>query len=245
MSNSQLSVYDVVILAGGLGTRLRSVIGEKQKVIAEVNKRPFLFSLLDALFVQGFRRVVLALGYQAQQVIEVVSSEPVFNSMEIVFSVENEPLGTAGGLRNAAALLKSEHVMVQNGDTFCDINYISFLNVHLNRSADISLAISKLYEHQDVGCIYLGDHNKIEKFNEKPNNFLCDAFVPYTNAGVYWFKKETILAMPPGERLSLEYDIFTNYESLKMYGFEIGNCFLDIGTENRFKRAHLFLQKGA
>ncbi|MDF3838052.1 nucleotidyltransferase family protein [Cupriavidus basilensis] len=110
---------EAIILAGGLGTRLREVVADVPKVMAPVAGRPFLEILLATLARKGFTRVVLSLGYLADKVMGHFGSS--FGSMELVYEVENVPLGTGGAMRAALNRCKSEHVFVFNGDTFLDL----------------------------------------------------------------------------------------------------------------------------
>src|SRR5437899_2628493 len=114
MSNNSLSA---AILVGGLGTRLRGIVADRPKVLAEVRGRPFLAYLLDQLVASGFQDVVLCTGYRSEQVKEVFGDG--YGPLRIVYSEETVPLGTAGALRLALPLLQSETILVMNGDSFC------------------------------------------------------------------------------------------------------------------------------
>ena len=114
---------DLILLAGGLGTRLREFIGCKQKVIANIDGVPFVLLLLKYAYQQGFRRVILALGYHSEQVIEIIASSKLPEDLEVLFSVEEARLGTAGAIRLASQYVQSKDVFIQNGDSFCAVKY--------------------------------------------------------------------------------------------------------------------------
>ena len=130
------------VLAGGLGTRLRGVVAAVPKVLAPVGGRPFLAHLLERLARGGVRHVVLCTGYRAAQVESAIGAE--FAGMEISYSVEPEPLGTAGALRLAAAHARTETLLVLNGDSFLALDYAAFLDAHRVRGARASMAVVHL-----------------------------------------------------------------------------------------------------
>ena len=128
-----------VILAGGLGTRLREVVADRPKVLAEVNGRPFLACLLDRLVDAGILKVVLCTGYMAELVRETCGNS--YRGTELLYSREESPLGTGGALRLALPLIDSDPVLVMNGDSFCDADLVLFARQHLSAAAQASLIL--------------------------------------------------------------------------------------------------------
>src|SRR5436190_1505274 len=126
-----LNKIDVAILCGGLGKRLRPTIGESPKVMAQVNGQPFLDLVLDYLYGQGSRRVILLTGYKA----EVIEQYYRQNSRQLTieFSREMKPLGTGGALKQAQGLIKSDPFILMNGDSFCKLDYRAFLDFHFQK----------------------------------------------------------------------------------------------------------------
>lgn len=118
---------EAVILAGGLGTRLRTAVPNLPKPMASVAGRPFLEIILTALARKGFSRVILSLGYMAEKVVSYFGDS--FADMSLVYEIETSPLGTGGALRRALAPCKSDHMFVFNGDTFLDLE-VSKLEAH-------------------------------------------------------------------------------------------------------------------
>ena len=130
---------DVIILAGGLGQRLRHVTGETQKVMAPIAGRPFLCWLLDSLIGQGARRIVLAVGYRAEQIEAAFGAS--YKGAAIVYSREASPLGTGGAIRQALALCETEDAVIVNGDTFFDVDLAALLQTHREKGAALTLSL--------------------------------------------------------------------------------------------------------
>ncbi len=225
---------DFLILCGGLGTRLRSVTGETPKVMAEVQGEPFLDFLLKYLIRQGARRVILCAGYRAESIAAHYKAK--FSQIEIIFSVENEPLGTGGALKNAAALVKNDHVFGLNGDCFTPVNYAKLLAFHQARKARATLVGVRVEGNKDFGTLVMNDKDEITAFKEK---FVTDE-VQYISAGVYCFNTPIFDLMPQG-RFSIEYDFFPKLIGDGFYGHKVDAPFIDIGTPERFEwaKAHL------
>ena len=149
---------DVVILCGGLGTRLREEIGESQKAMALVDDRPFLDIILDHLKKQGFQRVILCTGYQSSHVEDHYRNQDVGLSIE--FSNEAEPLGTGGALKQVQQMIQSDIFFVLNGDSFCPIDYQALLSFYLLKEALASIAVNTVSEASDFGTIGFDDNKK-------------------------------------------------------------------------------------
>jgi len=129
----QLQNTDVLILCGGLGKRLRTEVGDSQKVMARINDRPFLDILLEYLKFQGFKRCILCVGYKADLVEQYYSGHS--QGFEIAFSKEEEPLGTGGAIKNAREFVHSDQFFALNGDVFCAINYQEVMDFHLTNNS--------------------------------------------------------------------------------------------------------------
>src|SRR2546426_1458133 len=121
--SERLEQLTAAILVGGLGTRLRAVVADRQKVLAPVAGRPFLEQLLDQLTAAGLKRVVLCTGHKAEQVEQTIGRE--YRGMSIGYSREPEPLGTAGAFRQALSLLDTDPVLACNGDSFCEVDLLA------------------------------------------------------------------------------------------------------------------------
>ncbi|MBF0483073.1 MAG: nucleotidyltransferase family protein [Candidatus Omnitrophica bacterium] len=224
-----------VVLCGGMGTRLRSEIGEEQKVMVSFEGRPFLDYILEQIVEQGVHKVVLCAGYKSESVKNIVKRYP---DVDIVISIENEPLGTGGAIKNAETLISSDKFFVFNGDSFCKIDLKNFFEFHLSKDSLVSMAVAKVEDSKDYGRIILDPDQSVVSFEEKNQR----ASSPYVNAGVYCFSKEVLDVMPQGH-FSLEKDLFPRLTGMHTRGFILEKSFLDIGTPQRFKKAKELIER--
>ena len=227
-----LKNIDAVILCGGQGQRLRTVIGPTQKTMARVQGRPFLDILLDDLSVQGLRRIVLCTGYRADQV-EAYYREKK-SALEIHFSREENPLGTGGAVKKARPFVRSHPFFVLNGDSFCPMDYKKFLAFHQKNKADGTIAVTRISDPQDLGSIVLDDQQRMVGFQEKVARPKSNV-LSYVNAGVYCFNNDIFSLMPSVKRFSLEKSFFPQQKNF--FGFEVKKEFVDIGTPERYGKA--------
>ncbi len=234
-----LEKIDAVILAGGLGTRLRSVVGPSQKTMASIGERPFLDLLLEYLKKQLFSRIILCTGYQADAIERYYrKSSP---GLDIVFSREESPLGTGGAVKKAEALIRSDPFFVLNGDSWCEVDYRALLAFHLKEQAVATLTLSRVKDSRDFGRVLLGNDARVVRFQEKsgpaePEAARASAPV-YVSAGVYCFDKNIFSLMPRQECFSIERDLFPHVLQQRVYGFTDAGDFMDIGTPERYEEA--------
>lgn len=221
----------MAILAGGLGTRLRSVVGDHPKVLADVNGRPFLALLLRHLASFGFKRIVLCTGYKAEEVEQAFGR--TFGELSIVHSRERAPLGTGGALRQALPFLQSERVLVLNGDSFCDVDLEDFCAWHSARSAGASLVLAWVEDKSRFGQVELSESDRIAEFAEKGSA----AGGGWINAGVYLIERELIQLLPANMTLSLEREVLPMWIPQGIFGFKTQGRFLDIGTPGSYAQA--------
>jgi len=224
--NQCLGAVDVLVLAGGLGTRIRPVLGDTPKLLAPIRDRPFLLYLLRWLACFGARRVVLALGHAAAAVQDYLRDVPD-SPLELITVVEPRPLGTAGAVRFARAQLRSDPVLVMNGDSFVDADLCQFLAFHRNAGATGTVLCARVEHAGRYGRIAIDENARIGGFVEKDAALQGPATV---NAGVYLLSGallDAIIAMPGP---SLERDVFECLPagSLAAFGGPFG--FIDIGT---------------
>src|SRR5271166_4910654 len=194
---SMPNTADAILLCGGAGLRLRSVIGNAPKGMAAVAGRPFLELLLRQLRRHGFERAILAVGYQ-KDIIQSHFGEQAFG-LYLAYSVELCPLGTGGALRKAADLITSENVLIMNGDSYTDTNLREFVFDHHEAKADISLVVVHADGRGDCGSVLLDGVGKLLGFAEKQDPF----HTPYVNAGIYMMSRQMLYEIPPGLEVSL------------------------------------------
>ena len=231
-----LSRITAAILAGGLGTRLKSVVADRPKVLAEVNGRPFLSYLLDQLLIAGIEQVVICTGYMANHIEKGFGNS--YGHVSLVYSEEKTPLGTAGALKNAEEYLKSDFVLVMNGDSYCDVNISDFWSWHYaNRSAG-SLLLVKLPQANRYGSIQTDVNNKIIEFKEKS----ALNTVGWISAGIYLLKRELIKSIPGNRAVSIEREMFPLWIKDGLRGYRHAGVFIDIGVPEDLEKASILLQ---
>lgn len=230
-------LYEAVILVGGKGTRLQSVVADRPKVLAAVNGRPFLAYLLDQVAATGITHTILCVGYRGEQV-QAAFGE-AYAGMSLAYSQETTLLGTGGALRLALPLIESETFIVMNGDSFCDVNLTDLWVWHHAHQANATLVLTHKSDTARYGCVSLSTDGVISGFDEKGNT----AGAGWINAGIYVFNAEMVCAIPAGHIVSLEHDVFPGLVGRRFYGYQSRGRFLDIGTPESYARADAMFAK--
>ena len=227
------------ILAGGLGTRLRSVVSDRPKPMALVGDTPFLEYLLRWLRDWGVSDIVLCVGHQWSTIRDYFLDGQRLE-IRITYSVESEPLGTGGALKAASSFLTSTF-LVLNGDSYLDLNIIDLLVWHRTNASLATLAVSHVPDVSSAGSVQVGDGDRITSFREKSTEVSCPGWV---NAGVYVFEPDVLALLPERRRASLEYDLFPDMvlRELPVYAYRAAGQFLDIGTPARYLAAQAKLK---
>ncbi len=229
---------DVAILCGGLGMRLRPEVGDTPKVMAPVGGHPFLDILVQQVAAYGFERVILMTGYKADVVEEYFRAK---KGLRFEFSREDEPLGTGGALKNARPLIVSDPFIVLNGDSFCSINFTSFLSFHRGQRAVATIAVAEADDKTDYGSIEMDSQGQIVQFREKEKT--ASGSVGFVNAGIYCFSQDIWKRFPSVGKFSLEKDLFPGLAGHDAYGYVVEEPFMDIGTPERYHEAMKYLKK--
>jgi len=228
---------DCVILCGGLGKRLQSVVHDVPKVMAQVDGQPFLDFVIEYLRTQKIVRIILCTGYKTNLIEEYYRAHNF--GLTIDFSKENEPLGTGGAVKNARDIIVSDVFFVLNGDSFLSADLQTFLDFHKEKGSLASMLVSKMSEGRDFGNLRLDDDNRIIDFQEK----IDDANHYLVNAGIYCFEQTIFSRMPEVETFSLEKDLFPKLVGDQFYGYRVNQEFVDIGTPERYNLALQKLKK--
>jgi mannose-1-phosphate guanylyltransferase len=227
------SVTDAIILCGGAGTRLRSVTGEAPKSLATIGDRPFLDILLNQLRRHGFKHVILAVGYQSDSIRSYFESRA--HDVCLEYSVESTPLGTGGALRNAADLVKSDAVLIMNGDSYTDADLSGLVTEHDKSDADFSVVVVPNDGRIDCGLVAVDLEGRVLGFREK----LSATGTQYVNAGIYVAERKILYEVPPNQRVSLEEELFPRLLAggKNIRTFHHSGVCVDIGTPERYVRA--------
>jgi NDP-sugar pyrophosphorylase family protein len=222
-----------LILAGGQGTRLRGVLPGIPKVLAPVGGRPFLSYLLEQLRFAGVRNVVLCTGYRADQVFDAFGTR--YKDLELRYSAESRPLGTAGALRFALAEADAETLLVLNGDSYIHCPLDEFHRWHLERESSFpgSLLLTWTEETSRFGTVEVGPRDAIRSFREKCSH----RGAGWINAGVYLFKRSLLESIRPDRNTSLEREMFPLWVPQGLGGCTIRAPLVDIGTPESFAQA--------
>lgn len=225
---------DVLVLCGGQGTRLRKILRHRPKVMAFFGGEPFLNLVLNYMRSFGFRRFILGTGFRADAIRRYYSKNRQLGR-GIVFSHENKPLGTGGGVKNAQRLIRSKLFFVLNGDSFIRFNPLNLYSFHRQKRALATILLMPHKGNQDYGCVKINRSGKVLSFLEKKKGA-----AGLINAGVYLFQKEIFSLMPEG-KFSLEYNFFPQLQKKGFYGYLQRGMFIDIGTPERYLRAKKLL----
>jgi D-glycero-alpha-D-manno-heptose 1-phosphate guanylyltransferase len=221
-----------VILAGGLGTRLRETVPDLPKPLAPIAGKPFLHWLLQRLEQQGVSRVILATGYRANQIRDVLGER--FGAIELCYSEEHEPLGTGGALRQALAATHDRHAFVLNGDTYAEVDLLDMFAAHLTSGASLTLATVRVPDASRYSTVRVSD-GRVREFlaTGRPGEGMI-------NGGVYVLNTD-LLKDESRRAFSFERDILqARVAELAPLAFAAGSRFIDIGTPDDFQRAQTF-----
>lgn len=236
-ADQPLAGIDTVILAGGLGTRLRSVLPDRQKVLADVGGRPFLGKLIDFYAAAGTPRIVLALGYRSADVEQFIARYR--GTLKLVISVEPQPRGTAGALRHALPSLQSDTVLVANGDSFADVDLAALVRFHRARRSAITLALAHVAEVSRYGQVVFEENGMVSGFLEKPPAE-DGQIAGYISAGIYLIDRKVISEIAVDRSVSLEREIFPQWMGRGMFALAGDVSFIDIGTPDSWAAAGEF-----
>ena len=222
-----LGALSAVVLCGGLGTRLRSVVSDLQKTMAPVDGKPFLDILLGWAAGHGVKRFVLCTGYLGDQLEESFRGGRA--GLDVVFSREESPLGTGGAVRNALPLLDGRAALLLNGDSFCPLDLAAFHAFHVKSAGVASLAVVAPQARRDGGFLDLGPGGRVASFEERehrPGRVL--------NAGVYLLEPSALASILAGP-CSLEKEVLPKLLDRGVFASTVAAPLYDIGTPERLK----------
>lgn len=222
-----------IILAGGYGTRLQTVVKELPKPMAPVNGLPFLNYHLVYLKHFGIKHVVLSVGYLAEKISSYYQSE--FKGLKLTYVTESEPMGTGGGIRLAMENIPDQTVLVLNGDSFFEIDLHAYYDLHVKSASQTSLALRALEDCARYGSIETNKQHRIISFKEKTGVTAPGKI----NGGVYLINKAEYLENTPAKKnFSIEKEYFeTQLNTLRINGFEFNGYFIDIGIPEDYQKA--------
>lgn len=223
---------ECIILAGGFGTRLQSVVQDVPKCMAKIAGKPFLSYLLEYLSTQKFEHVILALGYKSEIVIDWLKEQKF--QFELSYIIEDEPLGTGGAIKFAFEKVSSDKALVINGDTFYDIDSAQLYTFQQINDADIVIALKPMINFDRYGSVQINEQSRIVKFNEK--QFCKEGLI---NGGIYLIKKAIFNKFDLPQKFSFEKDILeSKINDITIYGDVQDTYFIDIGIPSDYEKAN-------
>ena len=224
-------IQEAIILAGGLGTRLRSAVPDLPKCMAPVSGKPFLSFVIDYLRMQGIQRIIFSLGYKSESIIDYLNE--AYPTLDYAYVVEDQPLGTGGAIHLALQQAKTDQVLVTNGDTLFKIKLDEMATFHQQQDADCTLALKPMQEFERYGVVAINDNGQITSFKEK--QYYQQGFI---NGGVYLLNKKRFLQLSFPTVFSFEKDYLEKYtDILKLCGSVQNGYFIDIGIPEDFEKA--------
>jgi len=227
---------EAIVLAGGLGTRLRTVVADVPKPMAPVQGRPFVSFMLDRLVDAGFERAVFAVGYRHEALRAHFGAD--YRGLPLIYSVEAAPLGTGGAIRLALQHLEGEQVFVLNGDTYVELDFHAMRRAHESVAATLTIAVRHVDDASRYGALELAD-GRVRGFAEKGRSG-----PGWINAGAYVLGQKLSELFPPHPAFSFENDVLARHvDSVRPAAFRVRGAFIDIGTPEDYGRAERLLPK--
>ncbi len=234
-----LSDIDIVVLAGGLGSRLKGVLDDRPKVMAPLDGRPYLDFLISWLRRFGARRIILGLGHMAE-IVEAHLAETEYSGIEIVTAIEPSPLGTAGAVRFLRSRLGTSPALVMNGDSFIDADLCRMVEAHKTSGASATMLCATVADASAFGRIRIDADNRVQGFEEKTAGSSGAATI---NAGIYLFEEDMLNRIDELAGPSLERDVFEKLPAGVLHAMPCDGEFIDIGTPERLASAAAFFSR--
>lgn len=226
-----MKVTEAIILAGGLGTRLRSAVPDLPKCMAPVAYRPFLSYVIDYYRTQGIQRFVFSLGYMNEVILAYLDKE--YADLDYTYVIEEEPLGTGGAIRLACTVAITEAPLILNGDTLFHIELASVSKFHFHKNAGCTLSLKPMTQFSRYGVVELNADGTIQDFKEK--KYYEHGLI---NGGVYVLDKASFCSRNWPEKFSFEKDYLEKeYGNKTLYGIVQEGYFIDIGIPEDFTKA--------
>jgi mannose-1-phosphate guanylyltransferase len=231
-----------LILAGGLGTRMRPLTYTRPKHLLPIANRPHIEHVYDLLQRYGVGEVVLLTSYLAEAFEETVAAAAE-RGLEVSVTHEVEPLGTAGALKNAESMVGRDTFLAFNGDVLSDVDLSAVIDFHANRGAEATLTLTPVSDPSAFGVVPTDERGKVEGFIEKPPP--GEAPTNLINAGIYVLEPRVLDRIPAGAVFSAERELFPAIVADRaMYATGTDAYWMDIGTPEKYLRANLDALEG-
>lgn len=232
-------IKEAIILAGGLGTRLQSVISDVPKCMAPVAEKPFLHYVIEFLQKRGIQHLIFSVGYMHEMIEEYLAES--YSQLNYTISLENEPLGTGGAIKLAGNKSLQKNILICNGDTLFKVDISLLSKLHLDANAACTLSLKPMHFFDRYGAVELNEDYSVKSFKEK--QFYKSGLI---NGGLYALNIEEFLKENLPEKFSFEKDYLENNvksrnQKSKLYGIIQDGYFIDIGIPEDYERAQIEL----
>jgi len=223
-------INEAIILAGGQGTRLKSVITDIPKPMAPIQEKPFLSYLLHQCHIAGITHIILSVGYKHEVIQNYYGNK--YKGISLSYAIETERLGTGGGIQLALSFCKTTDVLILNGDSYFDLNIAKFIQFHQTKNTSFTMALKPMQNFERYGAV-TRDNDVIKAFHEK--QFCTNGHI---NTGIYCLSKSAFLNLEFEKKFSFEDEFLSKYVSLwKFSAYQEDAYFIDIGIPEDYKVA--------
>jgi D-glycero-alpha-D-manno-heptose 1-phosphate guanylyltransferase len=228
---------EAIILAGGMGTRLRQIVSNVPKPMAPIGGKPFLHHILKWLSKYDLKKVIISAGYKSDFIVKYFGDS--FEGISIVYALEEKPLGTGGAVKFALGKIAGVGSLILNGDTWFPIDLDKFWSVHKETGSSFSIALKRMKDFSRYGSVEW-EGNTIIRFNEKK---ICkDGFI---NGGIYLADRQFIESKQLPEIFSLEKDLLEKEVGSGLIKCQVfDDTFIDIGIPEDYRKAQQILKPG-
>ena len=223
---------EAIVLAGGLGTRLRSVVSNVPKPMAPINNKPFLEYILEFLNNHNMKKVILSVGYKWEVIKNCFGDK--YKNIELVYNIEKEQLGTGGAIKDSLKLVENNKVYVLNGDTFFDVD---LSNMELKDNL-IEIALKPMKNFDRYGVVEINENGYIRNFKEKA--YYKEGLI---NGGIYLLSREVFNSFDLPKKFSFEWFLENNFKNLKAKGKTFNSYFIDIGIPEDYEKAKRYFNE--
>jgi D-glycero-alpha-D-manno-heptose 1-phosphate guanylyltransferase len=226
-----MQIKEAIVLAGGLGTRLKKIVSNLPKCMAPVAGQPFLKHVIRYLLSQGIEKIIFSLGYKHEVIEKFLNDE--FPALNYQCSIEEEPLGTGGAIHLACKRATEANVLIVNGDTIFKADIQKAVEFHEERKAECTLLLKPMQDFDRYGTVELDNDYTVKNFKEK--KFIQTGDI---NAGIYVLNIENFLSKELPEKFSFEKDYLEKfYADRKIFGIIQDVYFIDIGVPQDYQSA--------
>lgn len=232
-----------VVMAGGEGTRLRPLTLDVPKPFLRVAGKPAIEYALDALVRAGIQDIIVTTFYKPERLIQHLSGGARLKA-RIFYSVEDEAMGTAGGVAKCLPLLGNDTVVVLSGDVIADVNIKALVDAHQRSGAVATMALTQVENPTEFGIVGLDESGRIVRFKEKPK--AEEVFSNLVNAGIYVLSPEALREVPQGQQFDFSKQLFPKLleSGKRLQGVPLEGFWMDVGRpSDLLKASHALGQK--